>query len=379
MKKIILMGIFAITVVFATAQTSNRTSAFNYLKKGKLDKAVEYIEPTTTHEKTMNEAKTWFFRGNIYLAIAQTDNPEFKKLAEKPLEIAIDSYKKAMSLPDANEYKLEIIQQIDFIANTTYNEGIEAYKLNNFKGAAEAFLRTSDLKEMFFGADTNALVNAAVAANQANEPKMARQIYEKLMKENGPSPSIYGAYPATLLQCGDTTAAIAAAAKGRQLYPDNFQVLIAETNVFLSTKQPEKAMANLQSAVQKDPNNVTIVFAIGAQYDQMGNVEEAEKAYLKVLSLDPNHFDAVYNLGALFVNKAASLMADANKLPLDKVKEFDVFKTQADSYLEKALPYLEKAHVMAPTDKSTILTLKEIYARKSMFDKVKEMDALLNK
>jgi tetratricopeptide (TPR) repeat protein len=379
MKKIILMGIFAITVVFATAQTSNRTSAFNYLKKGKLDKAVEYIEPTTTHEKTMNEAKTWFFRGNIYLAIANSDNPEYKKLAEKPLEIAIDSYKKAMSLPDANEYKLEIIQQIDFIANTTYNEGIEAYKVNNFKGAAEAFLRTSDLKEMFFGADTNALVNAAVAANQANEPKMARQIYEKLMKENGPSPSIYGAYPATLLQCGDTTAAIAAAAKGRQLYPDNFQVLIAETNVFLSTKQPEKAMANLQSAVQKDPNNVTIVFAIGAQYDQMGNVEEAEKAYLKVLSLDPNHFDAVYNLGALFVNKAASLMADANKLPLDKVKEFDVFKTQADSYLEKALPYLEKAHVMAPTDKSTILTLKEIYARKSMFDKVKEMDALLNK
>ncbi len=372
------MGIFAITVVFATAQTSNRTSAFNYLKKGKLDKAVEYIEPTTTHEKTMNEAKTWFFRGNIYLAIAQTDNPEYKKLAEKPLEVAIDSYKKAMSLPDANEYKLEIIQQIDFIANTTYNEGIEAYKVNNFKGAAEAFLRTSDLKEMFFGADTNALVNAAVAANQANEPKMARQIYEKLMKENGPSPSIYGAYPATLLQCGDTTAAIAAAAKGRQLYPDNFQVLIAETNVFLSTKQPEKAMANLQSAVQKDPNNVTIVFAIGAQYDQMGNVEEAEKAYLKVLSLDPNHFDAVYNLGALFVNKAASLMADANKLPLDKVKEFDVFKTQADSYLEKALPYLEKAHVMAPTDKSTILTLKEIYARKSI-DKVKEMDALLNK
>lgn len=379
MKKIILMGIFAITVVFATAQTSNRTSAFNYLKKGKLDKAVEYIEPTTTHEKTMNEAKTWFFRGNIYLAIANSDNPEYKKLAEKPLEIAIDSYKKAMFLPDANEYKLEIIQQIDFIANTTYNEGIEAYKVNNFKGAAEAFLRTSDLKEMFFGADTNALVNAAVAANQANEPKMARQIYEKLMKENGPSPSIYGAYPATLLQCGDTTAAIAAAAKGRQLYPDNFQVLIAETNVFLSTKQPEKAMANLQSAVQKDPNNVTIVFAIGAQYDQMGNVEEAEKAYLKVLSLDPNHFDAVYNLGALFVNKAASLMADANKLPLDKVKEFDVFKTQADSYLEKALPYLEKAHVMAPTDKSTILTLKEIYARKSMFDKVKEMDALLNK
>lgn len=373
------MGIFAITVVFATAQTSNRTSAFNYLKKGKLDKAVEYIEPTTTHEKTMNEAKTWFFRGNIYLAIANSDNPEYKKLAEKPLEIAIDSYKKAMSLPDANEYKLEIIQQIDFIANTTYNEGIEAYKVNNFKGAAEAFLRTSDLKEMFFGADTNALVNAAVAANQANEPKMARQIYEKLMKENGPSPSIYGAYPATLLQCGDTTAAIAAAAKGRQLYPDNFQVLIAENNVFLSTKQPEKAMANLQSAVQKDPNNVTIVFAIGAQYDQMGNVEEAEKAYLKVLSLDPNHFDAVYNLGALFVNKAASLMADANKLPLDKVKEFDVFKTQANSYLEKALPYLEKAHVMAPTDKSTILTLKEIYARKSMFDKVKEMDALLNK
>ena len=379
MTKIMFMGIFAMTVVFAFAQTSNRTSAFNYLKKGKLDKAVEYIEPTTTHEKTMNEAKTWFFRGNIYLAIAQSQNPDYVKLSDKPLEVAIDSYKKAMSLPDANEYKLEIIQQMDFIANTTYNQGIEAYKNSNYKVAAEAFLRTSELKEMFFGADTNALINAAVAANQANEPKMARQIYEKLLKENGPSASVYASYPATLLQCGDTTAALDAAAKGRSLYPDNFQVLIAETNVFLSTKKIDKAMANLQSAVQKDPNNVTILFAIGAQYDQMGNVEEAEKSYLKVLTIDPNHFDAVYNLGALFVNKAASLMADANKLPLDKVKEFEAFKTQADSYLEKALPYLEKAHTMSPNGRSTILTLKEIYARKSMFDKVKEMDALINK
>jgi hypothetical protein len=77
------------------------------------------------------------------------------------------------------------------------------------------------------------------------------------------------------------------------------------------------------------------------------------------------------------VNNAAKQMTDANAIPPDKEKEYLAMKAKADASLDKALPYLEKAHAMDPADKNTIRSLKEIYARKSMMDKVKEMDEKL--
>jgi tetratricopeptide (TPR) repeat protein len=164
---------------------------------------------------------------------------------------------------------------------------------------------------------------------------------------------------------------------GRALYPNDLQVLFAETNLYLAKGESAKALANLEMAKKLDPSNPTIFFAVGAQYDNAGNVDEAEKAYLTALELKPDYFDAIYNLGALHVNNAAKQMTDANAIPPDKEKEYLAMKAKADASLDKALPYLEKAHAMDPADKNTIRSLKEIYARKSMMDKVKEMDEKL--
>ncbi|RLD38172.1 MAG: hypothetical protein DRI83_02870, partial [Bacteroidetes bacterium] len=80
MKKLIMLLIAAFIVTGINAQNSKRTSAFNYFKNGKLDKAKEYIDPCITHEKTMNVAKTWYYRGNIYLQIALSKKPEYQSL-----------------------------------------------------------------------------------------------------------------------------------------------------------------------------------------------------------------------------------------------------------------------------------------------------------
>ncbi|MDZ7774162.1 MAG: hypothetical protein U5L09_00425 [Bacteroidales bacterium] len=52
------------------AQNHKVVSAYNYLRKGQLDKAMEAIEPATEHKKTENDAKTWYYRGNVYLSLA---------------------------------------------------------------------------------------------------------------------------------------------------------------------------------------------------------------------------------------------------------------------------------------------------------------------
>lgn len=377
MKRISLMLAFALMVTLGFAQKKDRTSAYNYLRSGKLNKAIEYIEKTITHEATMNEAKTWAYRGDIYLQIALTDKPEYKALSDNPLQIAYDSYKKALTLPDSKEYVADMMTNMNVVAESYFNKGVEGFNQKDYTASMTAFVMAAEVKSEIGVVDTSALLNAVAAADQAVKPAESIKINQRLLDAGYKKPPVYSSMAAAYLSTADTANAIAITSKGRELFPMDLGLLISETNIFLATGKNKEALNNLKVALEKDPANTSILFALGAQYDNAGNTAEAEKSYKQALAIKPDYFDAVYNLGALYVNHAAKLMEAANSIPPDKVKEYDAKKAEADAELEKALPYLEQAHVMDPKDRNTIVTLKEIYARKSMFDKVKEMDAKL--
>jgi tetratricopeptide (TPR) repeat protein len=105
----------------------------------------------------------------------------------------------------------------------------------------------------------------------------------------------------------------------------------------------------------------------------MGNQEKAANAYKKAIELNPEYFDANYNLGALYVNEAAGIIEEANQLPLGDPK-YDVAKKEADDKLKAALPYLEKANQIDPKELNTLVTLKEIYARTNQMEKLKAVN-----
>jgi tetratricopeptide (TPR) repeat protein len=138
-------------------------------------------------------------------------------------------------------------------------------------------------------------------------------------------------------------------------------------------------MVNLEKAMQIDKTNPTIFFAVGTIYDQLGNIDLAIDAYEKALELSPDYFEANYNLGALYVNMAADILDKANDLPLDAVKEYDIQKGKADEMLHKSIPYLEKSLDLMPEDVNTMVSLKEIYTRLGMTDKLKVIDEKLQK
>jgi len=367
----------ALLVTIGFAQKKDRTSAYNYYRNGKYDKAQEYIEKTITHESTMNEAKTWAFRGDIYLQIALTDKPEYKSLSDNPLQIAFDSYKKALSLPDAKDLMPNIMTNMNVIAENYYNKGVVSYESGDYNASMTSFLKVADVKSEIGVVDTVALKNAVAAADLAKQPAEALKINQRLLDLKYSSASVYSSMANAYMATGDTSSAIAITAKGREIYPMDLGLLLSETNIFLFTGKAKEALNNLNVALEKDPTNTSILYALGTQYNELNNDAEAEKAYKKALEIKPDYFDAIYNLGALYVNQAAGLMAQANSIPPDKVKEYEAKKAEAFVSLDKALPYLERAHQMDPGDRNTMVTLKEIYARKSMLDKVKEIDAKL--
>ena len=78
MKKFALILVAALAINLGYAQKAKVVSAYNYLNHNQLDKAKEAIDAAITNEKTMADAKTWFYRGNVYLQIYRTKEPEFQ-------------------------------------------------------------------------------------------------------------------------------------------------------------------------------------------------------------------------------------------------------------------------------------------------------------
>jgi Flp pilus assembly protein TadD len=150
--------------------------------------------------------------------------------------------------------------------------------------------------------------------------------------------------------------------------------LIAECNIYLSQGKTAEAQNLLTVAVEKDPTNPMLHYAIGVNMAEFGNFPDAEKSYLKAIELKPDYFDAIYNLGALYVNTAASIMEEANKLPVEDVAGYDKLKAQADELLNKAIPVLEKAETISPNDMNTLISLKQLYTRTNNLDKLKAID-----
>lgn len=378
MKRISLLITMMLAVNFLFAQKPMRTDAFNNLRKGKLDKALQYIEPTIKDPSTMDDPKTWLYRGNIYLQIYRSDNPDYKNLDPDALNKAYESYQKLLELDTRKEYYTDAIQNLLVISEELYNQGVNQFTSKEFDQATKSFEKAVELNKSFGAIDTLAYFNAALSAENAGNLPKAIEYYTKVKDLNYPQPLLYNSLSSLYLQTGDTTAALNVILEGKSKYSDDFNILIAETNIYLASGQNEKAMANLQEAIEKDPTNPTIYYAIGVNYAQIDDIENAEKSYKKAVELRPDYFEANYNLGALYVNQAAMLLEEANALPFSQQAEYEALKKQANDKLSLSLPYLEKAIELDPSDRNTLLSLKEIYTRLEMYDKMKEVNELLN-
>lgn len=376
MKRLIGVLTFAMVMGSVLGQTAKVVSAYNYLRNGQLDKAKEAIDPSITHEKTMGAAKTWFYRGNVYLAIQLSDDPKYQGLSTQALEIAHESYAKAVELDQKKEYAGEIQDRFLIISEQFYNRGVTGYNNQTFAQAAQDFIKAKDINASFGRIDTLSIFNAALCSELAGDAKTAKSLYLQLIEVGYHNTIIYSSLAGIYKDQGDTAKAESVIRQGRTKHPNDFNLIIAETNHFLGKGDLKGARGNLELAIQLDKTNPTIFFAVGTTYDQMGEKEKAEAAYKQAIELDPTYFDPQYNLGALYVNRAATIIEEANKLPLNDPK-YDTEKAKADKFLNDALPYLEKANEINPQDRDTLIALKEIYARTNQLEKLKRVNEAL--
>lgn len=385
MKKYILIISLGISTIL-NAQNKNVVSAYNYLKYGELDKAKEAIDAASTHEQTSAMSKTWFYRGNVYLAIFASKEDKYKNLHPDALGEAYNSYLKAYDYDTKKIDINELNQAFASLVPPMFSKGVEHYNAKKWEDAISTFERCILINKKFGHIDTLAYFNTALAAERAGSKdtvfdafdEKAISYYKQCLNLGYGGAKVYANVSDVYKKALKEAEALQAIKEGRTKYPNDQDLITAEINYYLNKGMFDEALGNLGLAIQNDPQNPTFYFARGSIYDQKKDLEKAETDYKKAIELKADYFDAYYNLGALYFNNGAEIYNQANDLPLKEIKKAEELRAKATEKFNLALPYLEKAHELNPKDRNTMVSLKQLYVRTNQTDKYNKINEKLN-
>ncbi|NJK97642.1 MAG: tetratricopeptide repeat protein [Bacteroidales bacterium] len=223
--------------------------------------------------------------------------------------------------------------------------------------------------------DTVIYYSTARAAKEINKLDEANKLYQKAIDLNYSDPFLYIFATESYLASGDSASGLATLKKGFERYPDEAAIQIELVNYYLLRNEGEEALEYLKIAKENDPNNVSLLFAEGTIYDKLGRTDDAIASFQQCLDLKPDYFNANFNMGVIYFNKAVKIQEKCNEIEASKVKEYDACMEGHKDELKKAIPYMEKAREVGDAGQKceALSTLKTLYYRTQQDDKMKEV------
>lgn len=378
----------------AIAQRAKIVSAYNYLDYGELDKAKTSIDVGITDEKASILPRSWYYRGLIYQGLHESKNPEYAALDPKALNVAYESYLKCMELDVKGKHKNDIKNKLDVCARLFAYEGARQFNESDFVNALQSFEYAIEIysRPEFAQVDTMSIYNAGITADRLGKNKEAIDYYNRLINLNYGGASTYSLLIKMYRIDSNDTERLTAIQRGRKAYPDDSNIIIEQLKYYNDKQDRNKSIEILKIAIEKDPDNVVLYYWLGTMHDQAGDFEQGEQVFARALALaEPeykqqkeayklargtetesssraaldkiheNYFNILYNFGALYYNKGVAKLKSIEGINDNKV--YKVERDKAEGIMVKALPLLEKALELKPTDRSTITSLKDLYAR----------------
>jgi hypothetical protein len=376
MKRItLLMLMLATVVVYAQKPVKPNLNKVQTLwKEGKLAEAKEMADAATTYEKTMNDGKTYYYRGLIYATLDTTSNESFKSLAQDPLAVAIESFKKADELEKkGTAYFIQEgvsiqtkEQQEEALANYYLNKAINQIQSDD-PNYDEVIATLNKGRRVFenlvpqYPNDTLTYYVQGLAASNGEKHDVAIESLGKYFEKGGKSKDayvlLYQIYSGPK-ENKEKALEIVREGKAKNGHSDFARL---EIGLLIDLNRIGEAKEGLEAAVAKNPNDKILHFYLAYANSQMKNVDAAKKHYLEALRIDPAYFEAQYYYAQLFLLPIEELTKQINTLGIsakDAQKKRELYQERVKKS-EEAIPHLEKAEGMKASDNDAKIDVLE--------------------
>lgn len=415
MKKLFLL-LFAIVFASGVALAQDGKKDFSNAKKAfsaynldptnnkpKLKEAKEAIDAAMKASENQALAEAWIKKGEIYNEIATQmitikqigigNVDDLPKVEGDPSAIAGEAFMKAIDLAQKKFEKKDALRGLQIAQGNLNNLGFTAYEAGEFDKAYTDFKQVLAIHDVLKANAEESALNkeedynnqvyiAGLSALNAKKQEDAKPLFQKLYDIKYDKPAIYEAMYEIAAKETTPEQAYAYLETGRKLYPDDISLLFADINHYLRINKLDVLITKLQTAMEKEPDNISLYTTTGSVYDNLyqrefeaGNMAKADEYFAKAkeyfekaLQKEPNNFDAIYSVGALYYNKAATMTKDLNKLAEDYskegIKKYEAKRQEIFGQFDQALPYFQRAEKINPNDVNTLIALKEIFAKK---------------
>ena len=383
----ILLAI-VLTANVMMAQKKDRTDAFMYNKNGQYDKAMVSIEKCINHEqflgmKPNDQSQAWLYRAAIYQNVLQSGDEALIAKAPNALEVIYESLMNCMKNPEFFEdNKQEIYQRVTSVMNTYYTKGADDYNSGKFAEAAPMFKKAYDIAKSLGSPDANDMLNfAATSALRAQDYNTALAYFNEVKNNGADNVDVYKHLAACYNGLGNAEQAMAMINAGLEKNPSDAGLILEKVNAYLKEGKGAEAVEDLNKLRELDPENAQLLFVLGTIYGDENNkdvydVEKARKFYEDALAINPDYYDAIYNIGVLYTGMANKYIEQANEITGFSKAEQDQYNSlieQANELLRTGLPYLQRAYEAQPSD-DVKNVLRSIYVKLNMMDEVKALD-----
>ena len=331
-------------------------------------------KPTSTEEvviggqpytKEVYANKDLYFNANGQLAIIDVTQPVY----EDALAKAIEAYKKAAEVDPALSKGKDIRAGLELISGRYINEAYNSYQFGEYAEASVLFEKAADAMETapLSKMDTTAVYNAGFTAWIAKDYTRAQKFFEKCLANNYyyEGGEVFAKLADVYKNLGQKDAARDVLEKGFTTYPQSQSILIGLINYYLESGQnTDRLFVLINEAKKNEPDNASLYYVEGNIYKELGQTENAVKAYYKCADINPNYEFGYIGVGILYYNQAIELQEKAANEFDDK--KYEAIVAEFNTALKNAIEPFEKAFEVSKDNGIKVNVaeyLKNIYYR----------------
>ena len=291
----------------------------------------------TPYTKEVYADKNLYFNANGQLAVIEVTKPVYADALEK----AIAAYQKAYDLDASHAKSKDIAAAFDLIGQKYNTEAYNKYTLGDLASASKYFEKAAEVEALapLSKIDTTSIYNAGFTAWATKDMSKAKELFEKCYNLGY---YYEGGEVFAKLADVDTLNTKKYLEEGFEKFPQSQSILIGLINYYLkSNESTDRLFELLDKAKANEPNNASLFYVEGNIRSQLGDTENAVKAYRKCAEINPEYEYGFIGEGTMYYNKAIEVQTKAQDELYDTkymalVKEFE-------EDLKACIPAFEKA------------------------------------